>query len=341
MVKNERNKLTQNRIKTKDPVHDTKSSNPGHLVNGIYWTEKAESLAPEGFTDKQIAEWRNSLMTGQVVGVTSGCGRMQNRQLTLDDATKACARYRVNTDQIQGEVYSYYLSRALGISNVPPAIVMQPNPREDQWRRVHMSLASAQWATDKVVIVTPWVKGLQPAYIPAELRSESRQLYPSDVRDDSDPERIRTLLQWSDLIVFDYLTANLDRVINNLYNQQWNPDMMSSPTHNLEQAPQSGLLVFLDNESGLFHSYRLLNKYHHYHQSMLKSICVFRRSTVDRIRDFIASGDIGTTIMSLFKADEPLHKRVPRIPEKTLTILNRRLRDVASQISWCEALYGS
>jgi hypothetical protein len=38
----------------------------------------------------------------KIVKMGDGCGRMQNRMLTFRDASKACARYRLNIDQMQG-----------------------------------------------------------------------------------------------------------------------------------------------------------------------------------------------------------------------------------------------
>lgn len=91
------------------------------------------------------------------------------------------------------------------------------------------------------------------------------------------------LAQWSDLIVFDYIIAHLDRVVNNLFNYQWNSQIMEAPAHNL--AKTGNLLLFLDNESGLLHGYRLLSKYQAYHSLLLKNLCVFRRSTINQVRN--------------------------------------------------------
>ena len=48
------------------------------------------------------------------MGVEKGCGRMKNRLLHLEGGGRVCCRYRQNQDQIQGEVFSFYLSRAIG-----------------------------------------------------------------------------------------------------------------------------------------------------------------------------------------------------------------------------------
>jgi len=48
-------------------------------------------------------------------------------------------------------------------------------------------------------------------------------------------EDISFLLQWSDLVVFDYITGNLDRMVSHLHSLQWDNDAMKRPVHNLMQ----------------------------------------------------------------------------------------------------------
>jgi four-jointed box protein 1 len=150
------------------------------------------------------------------------------------------------------------------------------------------------------------------------------------------------LAQWSDLIVFDYLTANLDRVVNNLYNLQWNPAMMDAPAHNLAREPNSGLLVFFDNESGLLHGYRLLGKYEAYHGALLGALCVFRRSTADAIKRLHSDKNVGHLLQARFDASEPEFRDfLPSLPDKSIKILNERIDRVYEQIRRCERQYSA
>lgn len=150
------------------------------------------------------------------------------------------------------------------------------------------------------------------------------------------------LAQWSDLIVFDYLTANLDRVVNNLYNLQWNPAMMDAPAHNLAREPNSGLLVFFDNESGLLHGYRLLGKYEAYHGALLGALCVFRRSTADAIKRLHNDKNVGHLLQARFDASEPEFRDfLPSLPDKSVKILNERIDRVYEQIEQCERQYSA
>ncbi|XP_076057997.1 four-jointed box kinase [Oratosquilla oratoria] len=312
------------------------------LVDGVYWGTAVEAALPDGFSDGQVDAWRRFTRRQAIVRLQEGCGRMQNRLVTFENGTQSCCRYRQNHDQIQGEIFSFYLSRLLGINNVPPSVLGLVRAQSWQWMGVRNQLALAQWAEDRPVVMTRYVQDLQPAYIPVGLRAKPRRLHPLDVEehDARDLRGLAQLAQWSDLIIFDYLTANLDRVVNNLYNTQWNPSMMEAPAHNLATHGPSGLLVFLDNESGLLHGYRLLDKYENFHASLLHAICVFRQSTGVRVRQLVERGDVGSRLRAMYKRHEPdLLDFLPSIPDKSIKILNERLKSVHKQISKCEKLY--
>lgn len=315
---------------------------PALLVHGVYWGEVVETALPRGFQDLEVDSWRKFIRREAVVRLEEGCGRMQNRLITFENGTKSCCRYRQNFDQIQGEIFSFYLSRLLGLTNVPPSALGIIRAGTWQWSKVGNQLALAQWAEERPVVMTRYVDNLTSAFIPTSLRSSRRRLHPYQV-EETDPSDIRALTelaQWSDLIIFDYLTGNLDRVVNNLYNMQWNPTMMEAPAHNLAHHKESGLLVFLDNESGLLHGYRLLDKYESFHASLLQALCVFRRSTAERVRELVASGDVGDRLRKMFRENEPdLQDFLPPIPDKSIKILKERLQSVHKQITKCEKMY--
>lgn len=311
---------------------------PTNFVSGILWTKNAENMCPSGFSNRDHTEWKSKVNSMKIVKMGDGCGRMQNRMLTFRDASKACARYRLNIDQMQGEIYSYYLSKLLKIPNVPPSSLQLLDSKSDLWLSVRPEIANAQWPDDKVIIVTKWIDDLKPSFIPPEFRGEDKTLFPSSVLGQKSKDTVCELLQWSDLIIFDYLTANLDRVVNNMFNKQWNDQMMNSPAHNLERST-SGALVFIDNESGLFHGYRLQDKYSSYHKLLLHSLCIFRESTASEIERLHLSGSIGDELHKLFTDSESFHRYIPKIPRKNVKILQQRLDDVYNQIQQCRTRY--
>jgi len=150
-------------------------------------------------------------------------------------------------------------------------------------------------------------------------------------------QRLIELAQWSDLIVFDYLIANLDRVVNNLYNFQWNADIMAAPAHNLARQRDTQLLVFLDNESGLLHGYRLLKKYEAYHSLLLDNLCIFRRPTIEALERLRATGGAGNQLRELFERTTSPNVRdvLPSLPDKSIKILAERIDRVLAQVQKC------
>ncbi|XP_014251372.1 extracellular serine/threonine protein kinase four-jointed [Cimex lectularius] len=304
------------------------------LVDGIFWGEEIEKALPTGYGEPEAERWRRFVRNNPVIKIEEGCGRMQNRLLTFEDGTRACCRYRQNTDQIQGELFSFYLGRLLGLNNLAPSALGVVQSRDPVWSKVRAQISLAQWSEEKPVVLTKFIDDLQPALIPRSLRTHDRKLHPQDVT--SDRNKSVELAQWSDLIIFDYLTANLDRVVNNLYNLQWNPGMMDAPAHNLARHSRSNLLVFFDNESGLLHGYRLLDKYESYHSVLLNALCVFRRSTVDAVERLRHDKDLGRRLDEWLASERDL---VPGLPDRSLKILKDRLNRVHDQVEWCRKQY--
>ncbi|XP_076466568.1 four-jointed box protein 1-like [Babylonia areolata] len=326
------------------PVNtNTNTSSLREVVDGVIWVPALEAACPRGVQQHRegVEAWRRKAAGMEVVRMEEGCGRMQNRLLTFRDGSRACARYRLNTDQIQGELYSYYLARLLHVPNLPPSLLLPVSSLSPQWRAVHLAMSQAQWADGRPVVLTQWMDGLLPAHIPHELRQDDRKVHPTwSILGGKGLPELCELLQWSDLIVLDYLTANLDRMVNNMFNRQWNAQMMDNAAHNLERTPE-GSLVFLDNESGLFHGYRLLEKYQGYHQALLSSLCVFRASTAQAVKRLHrAPQSVGQELRRVVEEGEEHHRHLPPMPEKNVKVLQDRLGQVYEQIVRCEGLYG-
>lgn len=316
------------------------------LTRGVYWGRKVEASLPEGYRKKQKS-WEQFLETGVGVKLEHGCGRMQNRLVVFQDGTKGCVRYRQNTDQIQGELFSFYLAQILNLPNLAPSSVSIVDLKKPLWAGLANDISSAQWSSFKPVVVTKYLDNLLSASIPQVFKPSERHLNKYDVLNMSSylnqDEQMRNfveLAQWSDLIVFDYLTANLDRIVNNLYNYQWNVNIMDAPAHNLAKKADTDLLVFLDNESGLLHGYRLLKKYEVYHNLLLENLCVFRKGTADVIKRLKDKRDVGRLLREMFEKNSDVVKDLlPMLPDKSVKILNERIDKVYGQIAKCEAMF--
>lgn len=337
----------------------------GIITDNIYWSETVERALPHGFHFNETEEWREYIKSSSVQRLETGCGRMQNRLVIFQDNQRACARYRQNTDQIQGELFSFYLGQLMNLSNIAPSAAILVDISSTTWQSANRDISIAQWKSLKPVILTKWLPNLESAGIPIPFQSLERHLNKLDVINITQEimhlpkyskellktiqpadlsqltiDRFVELAQWSDLIVFDYLIANLDRVVNNLYNYQWNSDMMSAPAHNLARLKNSQLLVFLDNESGLLHGYRLLKKYEAYHNLLLDNLCIFRQPTIAALKQLRHLG-VGRELQKLFDntTSQQVRDILPSLPNKSIKILTDRIDRVLSQVQKCAELF--
>lgn len=359
------------------------------IDDDIYWGQMIENRIPNGFAKRDTEDWQNYLHNNvtEIIKIEQGCGRMQNRLVTFSDGVKACVRYRQNTDQIQGELFSFFLGRLLNITNLVPSAAAVIDWESRLWTQVKQHITESQWKTSRPVVFTKWIPDLEPSGIPEQFRPLERHMNKNDIwnitlSDGGKPsqiliERLKSkynnvnnddgsdyrkkllrkkkitlndkiydklieLAQWSDLIIFDYLIANLDRVVNNLYNYQWNADIMAAPAHNLAKQINSQLLVFLDNESGLLHGYRLLKKYEAYHSLLLDDLCIFRKSTIDALK-YIRDNNAGELLNELFEQTTTNEVRdvLPPLPEKSIKILTDRIDHVLQQVQKCQDMYSN
>lgn len=361
------------------------------IEDDIYWGQIIEDRLPHGYGKRDTEDWLNYLESNvtEIIKIEQGCGRMQNRLITFSDGVKACVRYRQNTDQIQGELFSFFLGRLLNITNLVPSTSTVIDWDSRLWQQVKQHITESQWKTLRPVVFTKWIPDLEPSGIPEQFRPLERHMNKNDIwnitlddgtmkpsqilidrlkpkynSDDSLTssesrkkklwqkkkiilnDRVYSkfieLAQWSDLIVFDYLIANLDRVVNNLYNFQWNADIMSAPAHNLARDPNSQLLVFLDNESGLLHGYRLLKKYEAYHSVLLDDLCIFRKPTIDSLR-MLRNNNAGELLNAVFEQTTTSKVRdvLPPLPDKSIKILSDRIDRVLQQVQKCQDMYSN
>ncbi|XP_054632700.1 four-jointed box protein 1 [Dunckerocampus dactyliophorus] len=307
------------------------------LEDGIFWSGWLEGLLPVGFTEEYARTWRGRARTAPVVKLEPGCGRVSNQLATFADGSKACVRYGINADQVQGETLTYYLACLLGITNLPPLVLSQLNTYNEQWAAVRTHVEGLQWNERAVVSLTEWVSDLSGVVTPAPLRQESSGLHPQ-LRNKTTAELL-DLMQWSDLIIFDYLTANFDRLVSNLFSLQWDPRIMERDTNNLLKTPR-GDLVFIDNEAGLVHGFRVLNMWEKYHQTVLNSVCVFRKRTAQRVAELHRRRDARRRLLELYRDSEPLSTKLGFLSDEHASVLQDRIGIVYTHISHCKEKYG-
>lgn len=303
--------------------------------NKVYKPIPPVVIAANHTFSQSDSTWQRTVKRLRAVKVQPGCGRMQNRLVTFEDGSKACARYRLNTNLMQGEIYSYILGKLLGIHNLAPLALTLPDINTEQWSRVAKEVLDANWQSNKLLILTKHISNTEDVFLPQKMKSmQANSVTPGDIT----ASNAETFAQWSDMIVFDYLIGNMDRLVNSLHNKQWNHNVMDMPIHNLAEKDNS--FIFFDNEDGLFHGYRILGRYSHLHEQSLKTLCVFRQSTVDSITTLLEADSLEDTITSLVRqTDERVLKYLPKLSSKTVNILHERLRKVAEHIDMCMRRY--
>ncbi|XP_028263934.1 four-jointed box protein 1 [Parambassis ranga] len=309
------------------------------VENGIFWSEWLEDLLPAGFTEEYARAWRQRARTSRVVKLEPGCGRISNQLATFADGTKACVRYGINADQVQGETLTYYLASLLGITNLPPLILSQLNSDSEQWADVRTRIGGLQWSDRAVVSLTEWISNLTGVVTPAPLRQESSGLHPvlKDLWNKTSTELLE-LMQWSDMVIFDYLTANFDRLVSNLFSLQWDSRVMERDTNNLLKTPH-GDLVFIDNEAGLVHGFRVLNMWEKYHNTVLSSVCVFRKRTTLRVAELHRRRDSRRRLLELYRDSEPLSQELGFLSDEHAGVLQDRIDRLHEHILHCKGKY--
>ncbi|KAK1335686.1 hypothetical protein QTO34_003479 [Cnephaeus nilssonii] len=321
---------------------------PGELAvvhGGVFWSRGLEEQVPRGFSEAQAAAWLQAARGARVVALErGGCGRSSNRLARFADGTRACVRYGINPEQIQGEALSYYLACLLGLQrHVPPLALSRVEARGAQWAQVQEELRAAHWTEGSVVSLTSWLPNLTDVVVPAPWRSEDGHLRPlraagGELANRSQEELV-DLVQWTDLILFDYLTANFDRLVSNLFSLQWDPRVMQRATSNLHRGP-GGALVFLDNEAGLVHGYRVAGMWDKYNEPLLQSVCVFRERTARRVLELHRGQDAAARLLRLYQHHEPRFPELAELAHPHAQLLQRRLDFLAKHILHCKAKYG-
>jgi len=342
--------LDHHEVKFHSPLTLKNKNDITLIQDGMYWSDKVINNVDPGLDEETIQAELRSLRSRKVQSLEEPtwlkCGREQNRFVTFSDGVHACARYREPHNQlVLGEVMSFYLARLLGIHNVPAVILSQVDPNNPVWKSAMSEVKSSEWRVGSIVAMIQWVEDLVRDKMPDILRKallarttldgtsddDTYSDLPSDVthvniRDLSVTEAAE-LAQWSDLVVFDYLTANYDRVasMQDAAEKENHPEVLSETVHNLAKSTRTGSLWLIDNESGMLDAYSLLypqfvdneakkeaNRFKTMHQDMLQTTCIFKRSTVDKIFGLYKNGDTVSVLNDFISRSEPFYEELLR-----------------------------
>ena len=230
------------------------------------------------------------------------------------------------------DAYSFALSRLLDMHYIPSTILIDLRSR--QWQHVSSSNQGNGTGMFHLAILTEWVSDLNDAYVP---QLPEVHIKPDKRLANLSKEDVQDLIQWTDMLVFDYLTVNTDRMLNLLHNKQWNKWIMEHPVHNTYKRKDS-LLVLLDNESGFIMGQKHLDdtgEARSLHHQLLTSTCVFRQQTVEIIWELSQSQNVGKRLNTMLKQLDPLAKKLGSLARKYTDGLQSRIDQVYQYMKSC------
>ena len=310
------------------------------------WTVAAQSSA-DAFLGEADSERIAALRTEEIAGVNKGKGgRSLAFEIRLADGTRGYFKPKQTFSAAHwySEVAAYYLDRELGLGRVPPT-----SGRRFRWSELRAAAGSDPRVSELGIAPDGTLKGAFIWWIPEPLkrirvgRNWERWLrvqsslpitpyqrpvdYRADlnrrpgIREATDPSRpiaktpdiAQRPAELSDLIVFDYLTQNVDR---------WGGDFT-----NLRSRGEGGPLIYLDNGAGFWLGEQRLGLM----EARLRALQRFRRSTIEAVRKL----DIDAFSARL--RGDPL---APVLNEKQLEGLAERRRAVLEHVNAMVARFG-
>ena len=310
--------------------------------SSLFWPNSIERTLTAPFSERDGKIFAEKARSLRITSLSDGCGRMKNRLATLEDGTRVCCRYRDNINELRGDFYSYQMNAFLGLWNAPPTVAVKVNFSSEQWNGVHNTAKKAGWKDRSIVLLSLYIEDLQGERIPEVLKDRQSPLTASVALSNksltmSDKRR---LVQWTDMIVFDFVIGHTDRLFNSLLNLKWNPHMMNNEVHNLKKTLSSDLIL-LDNESGFWIGYTATKqkKENYYFQAFfLEKVCVFRRQTAARLLKLSTStGSSPSAVLEEYiQQVDPFSFNVLRkLKDQLRTEFSTRLKKVESRLTHC------
>lgn len=339
---------------------------PSSVENGIYWSAYVESLIPKGLSYTNVTKVIRAIRSTPVRSLEAPkwnrCGRVKNTYVTLIDDSHLCARYRhPHSFFVFGEVLSFYLSRLIGLDNVPVVVLATTNSSSPQWKATDFS--KFEWENNVTIALIQWINGIEDnfsssskAFMPSLILRAYKTGEPiraedinKSVHQSNSYTHIPEIAQWGTMIIFDYLTGNYDRVasMQDAADKEQKPSIIEEQIRNLRKSSKDGKLWLVDNESGLFDAYDLINKKYDpvtsrftaFHDQMLQTTCIFQASVIRALEKLYRSPSPHERLINYALSFEPLIQQLPKdIHYKRFTqMFVMRIENVLNWVKKCKS----
>ena len=262
--------------------------------------------APGPFASADLARFVQALRSGRVRKIREShmgswaARKGLNLRGRLDGKTVLMKRRE--RQQLQSELYSYYLNCYLDMWNAPPTALGCVN-KYGKWTNY-----TTNGADNTCYIITPYVEGLKDeVYIPDQVQQGIDLEAISTT-----PREMNRLMEWSDMILFDFLSGHTDRLSDNLFLPHINMHVPLKRLPNVAKVP-SGDLILIDHEATFHTAYykartSLAERKRQSH--FLGRVSVFRRHTVERSCTLCSEDDPASTLETLISDHDPLSLRI-------------------------------
>ncbi|OWF43236.1 four-jointed box protein 1-like [Mizuhopecten yessoensis] len=332
------------------------------IEDGVYWAPTVENLVPKGHTFHETLDYISSVRDERVQYLDppawDKCGRPKNGFVTLEDGRHMCARYREpHNKMVLGEVLSFYLSRLLGLDNVPAVVLSVTNHTSPRWLATNYS--RVDWKDGKVVALIQWIPNMEssrslvkiPQFILNKYEQKSVINRASLKNSNLTTSQLSQLFQWGGMIMFDYLTGNYDRVasMQDAAYKEKKPSIISENIRNLRKSIKTSKLWLIDNESGLLDAYDLMyhngngyggEKFIKFHRDMLQTFCVFPRTIVEslvRLNTMLRPEEV---LLEFARKHEPLVDAFQK--DSIFRLFQTRFRERISEVSnWVKTCHSN
>ncbi|XP_040570264.1 four-jointed box protein 1 [Lepeophtheirus salmonis] len=336
-------------------------SSPITNENGLFWSPFIEAAVSPGLNDIEtdiiMKKLREKRVSKALKPDWLHCGRDKNRYVIFEDGSEACSRNR-EPRFIQGEVMAFYLARFIGLRNTPAVVLSKLSSK--QWKSVDLEEPVID-GTPEITALIQWIPNLVKDIMPQVIRNriipymdESETSVPlppisgkSFELAEMSNEELSTLIQWGDMIIFDYLTGNFDRVasMQDAAVREKRPSILKETIHNLVRSTDTSSLWLIDNESAFLSGYSLMyeeekgERFLDFHAKALGSLCVFRRRTIERL-EFLEKQTLNPAelLLGFINKREPLFKELPPIQLDSLfsAKFKERIFEVMEWFRYCK-----